>query len=329
MPPSDSDPDDGWTTRTGWRSDRPDPPNQPTAERWDPTHPVLVRPVRAVRDAPGGRRLGGIPSRRRRHFWPPEHHPIGPVGHGQCRPSRTGPTGTVGPPSGSTLHGRTPVGRARLASPGEGRPRPGSGWGPTASRSRRWNGHGSRNHRWKGHGPKHHGPRNHGPKNHGPRSHGSSPPAGGARQHDCGQKPAPRPLQRRGAATAAGARSGRLQRRTRPPVDRTGQPRAAGAGTDAAAPYHPTWPGPRSAHRPGRDAPTPRLRSRVRGAGDDDSGGDLLSQGATPQVPSALGGLNFRVRDGNGCDSAAMATGNLAQRTAAPPMTRPAPVSLP
>ena len=40
------------------------------------------------------------------------------------------------------------------------------------------------------------------------------------------------------------------------------------------------------------------------------TGGVLLSQGISPQVPSALSRLNFRVRDGNGCDPVAMATGN-------------------
>ena len=40
--------------------------------------------------------------------------------------------------------------------------------------------------------------------------------------------------------------------------------------------------------------------------------------GGYPPSTIGAGGLNFRVRDGNGCDSAAMATGNLAQNRVVP-----------
>ena len=42
--------------------------------------------------------------------------------------------------------------------------------------------------------------------------------------------------------------------------------------------------------------------------------------GGFPPSTIGAGGLNFRVRDGNGCDSAAMATGNRALSRARPPV---------
>ena len=43
-------------------------------------------------------------------------------------------------------------------------------------------------------------------------------------------------------------------------------------------------------------------------------GGDLLSHGAAPAVPSARGGLNFRVRHGAGCAPAAKAADRRGRR---------------
>ena len=48
-------------------------------------------------------------------------------------------------------------------------------------------------------------------------------------------------------------------------------------------------------------------------------GGDLLSHGAAPAVPSARGGLNFRVRHGAGCAPAAKAADRAGRRPARAP----------
>jgi hypothetical protein len=50
------------------------------------------------------------------------------------------------------------------------------------------------------------------------------------------------------------------------------------------------------------------------GIGKTESGDDLLSRGISPSTIGA-GGLNFRVRDGNGCGPSALVTGNISRES--------------
>ena len=73
-------------------------------------------------------------------------------------------------------------------------------------------------------------------------------------------------------------------------------------------------------YRPGRDN-APYLS--VRGVALRIIPATTYSPRGFPPSTIGAGGLNFRVRDGNGCDSAAMATGNLVKNRPSSPVSVP------
>ena len=129
-----------------------------------------------------------------------------------------------------------------------------------------------------------------------------------------------RPAPPRGARPLRAGPSGCHRRSTGRPVGRlagsapAGRPRtrtAAGGGGIGRDHADAAWrrKAAENDEEPGHDGP---------GSSSAKFGGDLLSQGESHPSTIGAGGLNFRVRNGNGCDPAAMATETCCQTGARP-----------